>query len=224
MAQITLSQLRTRAKSRSDMLNSTFVADSEWNDFINASADELYDILIQKFGELWNFQRSNVSTVANTDTVALPVSLYRLLSVERNDSGRWMPLDRVAYSGVTPNELSTGRPACYAMAGANVLLWPVPDAVYSLRFSYVPFRTRLVVDADALDGVSGWEEYVVVDAAIKALTKEESDVSALMNDKASLLNRIESAAERRDEGQPRQVVDVEQQGISEFGRYSTWWI
>jgi hypothetical protein len=59
------------------------------------------------------------------------------------------------------------------------------------------------------DGVSGWLEYVITDAAIKAMQKEESDVSVLMAQKAALVARIIAAAENRDAGNPATVADVQ---------------
>jgi len=55
--------------------------------------------------------------------------------------------------------------------------------------------------------IKHWMEYVVVDAAIKCLIKEESDPSALMAQKVALVQRLESAAENRDAGSPQIVAD-----------------
>lgn len=59
------------------------------------------------------------------------------------------------------------------------------------------------------DGISGWLEYVVTDAAIKMMQKEESDTSTLQFQKAALIRRIESAAENRDAGSPATIADVQ---------------
>jgi uncharacterized protein YdcH (DUF465 family) len=53
----------------------------------------------------------------------------------------------------------------------------------------------------------GYEEYVVVDAAIKCLQKEESDVQMLMVQKQQLKERIENAASNRDQGEPTAITD-----------------
>ena len=55
--------------------------------------------------------------------------------------------------------------------------------------------------------IQHWLEYVVVDAAIKCVVKEESDPSALMAQKVALVQRLESAAENRDAGSPATVCD-----------------
>lgn len=59
-----------------------------------------------------------------------------------------------------------------------------------------------------VDGVSGWEEFIVVDAAMKAMGKEESDMQPLMVRKAALLQRIQDIAENRDPGSAAKTADV----------------
>lgn len=57
--------------------------------------------------------------------------------------------------------------------------------------------------------MSQWLEYVVVDCVIKCKSKEESDVSLEMAQKAALLERIENMASHRDAGGPKTVTDVQ---------------
>lgn len=75
------------------------------------------------------------------------------------------------------------------------------------------------VDDDRFDGINGWEEYVVVDAAIKCLIKEESDISALMAQKMALKTRIEQMADDRDVGE-QEYVGRTRTGTTLWGR---WW-
>ena len=58
------------------------------------------------------------------------------------------------------------------------------------------------------DFYSGWDEYVIVSAAISALIKEEADVSALFAIKQQLADRIIAVSEMRDLGEPTTVTDV----------------
>jgi len=81
-------------------------------------------------------------------------------------------------------------------AGRNMRLW------------YAPRATLLVNDGDTFDGVSGWDEYVVVDCVIKCRLKGEEDPSIEMALKQALVQRIEAAAENRDEAGPHMVTDV----------------
>ena len=64
---------------------------------------------------------------------------------------------------------------------------------------------------------------MIVDAAIKALIKEESDTSALERDKAAITARIESAAENRDAAKPQRVADVQSSSWTDGGPYGGGW-
>ncbi len=63
-------------------------------------------------------------------------------------------------------------------------------------------------DSTAFDGISGWEEYVVIDAAIKAQIKQEADFSGLAGQKQAMMMRIEAMANGRDAGQAQHVTDA----------------
>jgi hypothetical protein len=74
-------------------------------------------------------------------------------------------------------------------------------------------------DATTIDGVSGWEEYVVVDAALKAMGKEESDVSVLLAQKSAMVKRLQDMAENRDAANPSTVADTQ---ASDFWQPPGW--
>ncbi len=64
-------------------------------------------------------------------------------------------------------------------------------------------------DSTTIDGVSGWEEYIVVDSALKAMGKEESDVSLLGPQKLAMIKRLQDMAANRDAGNPATVADTQ---------------
>ena len=63
---------------------------------------------------------------------------------------------------------------------------------------------------------SGWDEYVIVDAAIKMMQKEESDTSVLEREKAFQLKRVQRACNNRDAANPHTITDVQ------ASRYYGW--
>lgn len=212
----TLAQLRTAAKSRCDMENSSFVADSEWLRFINLGYSELYDKLVRARGFDYFGKTGTVNTVAGTATVALPASdFYKLWGVSASINGDDIPLKRMTiaerddFSGSTTRaSWSSMTPPRYMIRGANMLFRPIPDGVYTVTFWYVPHITALSADGDTVDGVNGWEEYIELTAAIQAVIKEEGDPQALMAERARMDARIEAMASDRDEGTPIKVQDV----------------
>lgn len=101
----------------------------------------------------------------------------------------------------------------YRMVGSNIEFIPTPSSGQQLRIWYIPRLPQLLQDTDlTTSSISGWIEYVIVDAAIKALQKEESDVSILLAQKEALRIRIEGAAANRDTGQPDRVSDIRPYG------------
>lgn len=195
------------------MVGSTFVTDTEVTEFVNSAADELYDLLVGKHQDQHTMS-SAFTTVAGTEEYALPTDFYKLVGVDLQIDSEWRTLDpfnlrernnernRGSFSGV---DLDLPR---YWLRKDKLTLLPAPSSALSGKIWYVPTRTQLVSTTDTLDGVSGWEEVVVVDTAIRCLIKEESDPSALMARKQELVQRIERASQRRDVSGVATATDV----------------
>jgi len=214
----TLLAVRTAAQQRADMVNSQFLTVAEWNANIQSSYQELYDLLVQKYGDNYFVTTTfSITTDGVNERYALPVDFYKLLGaslvVTTSSPTQYLTMkpfmfgerDALSIPGMAIRGRTTLR---YRLDGNNLWLRPFPMGGQVIQLYYIPRLVVPTLDADTIDGVSGWEEYVVVDAAIKALQKEESDCSLLMAQKAALERRIEAAAENRDAGMPARVVDV----------------
>lgn len=223
--QMTLGQIRLLAQQKADRVGSQFVTKAEWNTYINQSYFELYDILVQKYGNEY-FVDSYEFTTDGTNQYALPNGInnngarpfYKLLGVDLGispPSNAWLTLkkyefiarNRYVYPQITTNLLGVGG-IRYRMLGNNLTFIPTPASGQYIRVWYIPRMRELLLDTDTVDGVSGWIEYIAIDAAIKALQKEESDVSVLAAQKMAMLDRIEAAAENRDAGEPEVISDT----------------
>lgn len=215
---ITLAELRTQSRQRADMENSNFVSDSEYNANINASLAELHDILISAYGEDYYIEDFDFSAVANQSEYDLPDNFYKLrgVDVKLNTAGQaeyysvrrfnFNERNRFAQQGLWQiNGLPFIR---YRLVGSKLKFSPAPDQNTEVKIWYIPKSVVLVNDTDEFDDINGYAEYVIVDAAIKALNKEESDVSVLMAQKEALRQRIISMAQNRDAGEPESVSDI----------------
>jgi hypothetical protein len=225
--------IRSTAQQRADMVSSPFITDAEWNSYINASARELYGLLAQKFGDDYFVQLPpyTFQTDGESDWYTLPQDFFKLRAVDLQlttspggyysvkpfnlpERNRFSLPNLQTFYGVLANMR-------YRMAGNRLWLIPRPQGGQTIRIFYVPRMTELVEDTDVLDGVSGWEEYVVVDTVIKALAKEESDTTVFERAKAALVARIEAEASNRDAANPKTVSDTAYQGMSGWG-YGGW--
>lgn len=248
--QINLGYLRYMAQLRSDKLNSDFLTTDEWNFNINQSAAELYDILVTKFGDDYFFAPPLVIPLVGSVSYPLPdgsnypvngvnsPAVYKLNGIDANISGSapgpnagWVPLSRANWSDRDRYTTWPGQAGAlnniyqmsYRVMGNQLYIFPT-NQNQVIQLWYVPILSQLLKDTDMMPfSISGWSEYVIVDAAIKALTKEESfeHVQALVGAKGALIERIETTAANRDVGQPNTVSNVRQTmgdpGFSNWG-------
>ena len=85
-----------------------------------------------------------------------------------------------------------------------------PDSLGgTFRVWYYPAPQKMLVDADRIDGRSGWDEWVVKDAAIKCLLKEESieQAASIKVIRDELFQRFQLHASERDASQPERIRD-----------------
>ena len=139
---------------------------------------------------------------------------YKLRGVDVQYSGtQYLPLkpfiwkDRNAYT----NAYATfgqfpGTYLRYRLQGQNLIFTPTPTTVNVIRFNYTPAPQLLVNSTDVIDGVDGWEQYVINFAAMQCLINEESDISQIAAQQAQIEARITKMAENRDTGEPMRVA------------------
>jgi hypothetical protein len=211
---VTLLQLKDRSRQRADMENSEFVTDAELTIYINGSIAELHDLLVASYGSDYFLSSTTFSTVAGTESYSLPADFYKLMGVDVQVSGsEWASIRPFNFNERNRNQELTwgvagGPNLRYRVMGSNIRLSPAPNSAVSVKVWYTPKATALSADADTLDDLNGFADYVIIDAAIKMLQKQDDDVTVLMAQKADLKRRIEIMAQNRDAGTSDSVSDV----------------
>jgi hypothetical protein len=95
-----------------------------------------------------------------------------------------------------PQYYNNAYPGNTLMGYRALIIHPVPDKAYEILVQYIPEPPDLASAGapydtlPAISGLSGWDEYVVVDAAMKCLEKEESPTGHLQTRKLQLIERI----------------------------------
>lgn len=207
------------------MENSTFISDSELTTYINQSAFELYDLLIGTYDDYFVKDPPTLFSLSGgqaSSSFVLPDDFYKLRGIDFNlDGDRWVDLaqynfkERNRQDGLVKSIYFRVYNLKYRVIGNKVFFKPYDSCAGNYRLYYIPKMVPLILDDDETIDFLNWDEYIVVDAAIKCLVKEESDPSALLLEKQSLKERIQSMAADRDAGSPEKVANV-----STYGRYS----
>ena len=217
----TLGTLKTAARQKANMENSTFISDSELTDYINQSYAELYDIMVSRFEDYYS-KTEGFSILSGSTSHTLPADMYKMRALDYTlDSKNFVTVrkfnfeDRNKISRNVSRTLRGFSDRAYRIMGQQMFIYPQDAAPGTYVMWYIPRYTPLALDADVLGDVMDFQEYITADAAIKMLAKEESDVSVLMAQKQALLARIEAMASNRDTT-PERISDVSNYWTGDF--------
>ncbi len=111
-------------------------------------------------------------------------------------------------------DLSVGMSAYGPGVQSGTTISSINTGTNTVTLSAVVQATQPIVtlafwtDAVTIDGVAGWEEFIIIDAAIKAKVKQEQDTADLRIQKQEMVADIQSMAEGRDAGQAHHVSDA----------------
>lgn len=195
----TLGDLRSDVRQRTSLESSQSVTDAEVNEYLNQSIAELFDLLVASRGmEYFEKLQPPFTTTAGTTQYPLAADFYQLIRIEAVLSGFAVPL----------------LPFTHAEHGV-LSQYPTQGGIV-INVLYVPTPPRLVADSDTFDGFGGWEEFAIVDAAMKCLEKRDEDASPLMARKLRMEQRIEAMAPNRDAFMPGRRQDVVRAPLSPY--------
>lgn len=211
----TLAELRTRAQQHADMENTQFVQDSEWTNLLNLGGSELWDLMVST-NEDWCVSTTSLGPGTGTPFVAgqtlytLPTDVLALLQVDNVIStNQRYPMDRIPHG-----ERSHGwaGPWCdgYRQFGSSIEFLPAAPPQGTVEVRYVPQWVKLAANGDVVPALIpvGWEEYIPLWAAVRAMSKQRVDASTPAQLLADLRDRIEKAGADRDRNAPARVADV----------------
>jgi hypothetical protein len=185
--------------------------DAEILEYINQSIAKLYTNL-DLMDHTYYRSSSSITTVAGTSSYALPDDFWHAKKVSTTINGkpytlkRFNPLEEDVLERVA---WQTQFPEFYELSGSNIILRPVPASGYTVSIYYSQAPVRLVAGADTFDGIAGFEEWVVLNAAIKTRRKNRQDATDLQADAGETWAWIETTGHDRDHGQPMQICDAQ---------------
>ncbi len=214
MRTVSILDLITRAKDKADMARSTdsFVTDAEWQRYVDAGYTDLVDQLVKAEIHMMEVT-ADITTVANTTAYDLETDFYKLLSVDYIMSTtqvfsipELVFAERNRYlSGLNDYGCAQG----YRLIGNQITFYPTPPAGQTYRVFYVPCPAEIstLATSTEVDGIAGWEEYIVIYCAWQAKKKEESaDQRDLLQELMDFRGRI--AQMGVDRSQVQEIADT----------------
>lgn len=115
------------------------------------------------FSFWFNETSSTAVTVAGTQAYAWPTTMVREDAVKITANGTSTVLNKIGMQelqDLTMTTTSRGVPYSYTSYGSQFLLYPIPDAVYTLTYYYTKTYTELAADGDTNVWTTEAEELV----------------------------------------------------------------
>jgi hypothetical protein len=223
-------ELRTRAKLRADMENTAFVSDSEWNHYINQGNSELYDLIVTVYEDYFvtkapTFTDDRADGIYTVSDVITANNVYKILGVDMGVNGSTVRLKKFSFA--ERNMYDSNIATLYGFEnhrwhyqGATIRIIPANASNNVITVWYIP-ETPLLENDTGVGGTveavynRGWEEYIVIYAARKALLKEESNTNKLDDELLMLGATIQAFAANREAGESSRIVDVTRGTLSD---------
>lgn len=211
-----LSDLKTQILALCDQPGYGFITSPELTFIVNDSYSELYDLVVAKMEDYFTVN-STFTIVSSDDGYNLPVGIYKLRGVEKQFNGpnnyvslrRFMFADRNKWNNTAGVFIGGFCDVCYDWVGGRIKIIPAGNAAGNYQYWYVPSCPILVNDSDSiLYELQRWSAYIVIDSAIRILTKEETSADYLIIRKNELIARINASAMNRDAGNVERITDT----------------
>lgn len=224
MYPVTCGDLVRRARRRANLETTSgvvtfgpdFMPDGEVIDNLNVAIGKWWDLVMgSTFAGQFARNPWSITTVQGQATYGLAPNFARQISVDAYIVGNITPISanpyqeeqRNLWGNLTFTGWVYGQPILYQIQGQSITFRPIPQGAQTVTVNYIPTAPVLNSSEDQFDSVNAWEEFIVLDAAIKMALKDgQFDlVQTLQGLKEEERQRILAAAPQRDQGAPEQI-------------------
>lgn len=189
MRLIQLSDLRSRLRKLTDTENDTHLSDTELNEIIASAAAETWDVMIssgiaengsgmvkkQTFTSTAGTKEYDLETGSGTGLVTAD-DFYKVHQLYVDEGqGRYRPITRV-----NPSETA------HLMAPQTA----APMVLFYIKAAPTFKSAGVFSDSATFDAVNGWDEHLLMTAAISVKMKKDDDYAQYFRRKQELENRL----------------------------------
>lgn len=185
---VTLLELRTRIRERCAYENAQVVTDAELNRLINVHRKRLHMRIARKQPRQYATDQT-ISVTSGTIAYSLPAAYLWTIAVwVAESSDQYRPLRSVG--------------------DLERVTFRAPTGSATVIHRYVAVPTALSGDSDTVDGIIGFDEWIVCSCVRSIKTKVDTDAMPITAELADLERDILSCLDMRDQGYPKLLEDV----------------
>ena len=205
MARRDISDIVTACRVRADQEGSTRNSDATILSFIKQSIAYLSSLVAG--GDQDHFLNDVTITASGTEHLTLNPDVHQVRGVDwRPDiSSDWVTIQSFNFiqrnsrqNSISDYWFSGQAEAKYTFRpwGDHIKIIPQAESTDQFRIWYVPSFSLTLTSS--FNFFNDWDEFVIVDVAIKMKEKDEEDVSILQVERVRLENKIKEDAQRRN--------------------------
>jgi len=213
----TLLELRTEVRALTDTVDDEHASDAIVNVWINQGIAELWRKLVLVGAYRYALQET-IATTAGTFSYDLEDDFLSILSVWRVVGTQRLPLQNVnpveAPYRSSDTRNTNGLPRYWipggGLDGSGTAIYFDPDpGTYTYGYWYIQTAQNLAADDDTFDGICGFEDWVVLYAALRVFIRQQDPEQAgIVQEMARIESSIMASAARRDVGHAPRIADV----------------
>lgn len=217
---VSLETLMLKARQRANLEGAdNFITDPELISELNTSIAEWWDLVRATTWNGTQFRnRYNFQTTATTNPTPyvspppgsfypLPGNFLHLISVDIAISSNlvitaqaFQEENRNIFKYYPVGAWIWNQPIYYQLQAGNIVFIPGPIGVFNIQLNYCPTAPQLNRPSDTIDSINSWEEFIVLDTAIKMLIKDgQTDIIPALTQRLEQQRaRIKAMVPKRD--------------------------
>ena len=236
----TVAQLIADARNRSGLESCQFRTDSDIRRYLEESGFKMFGKIDAQYpGAYYLFASDTIAVSSGTALYDLPDGCFKPIAFRVTIDGVRESIPQANIDEIDKDVTSPGwasrwprhRVMGFSTASPDetqVMFTPTPTASHTVTCWYIPQKPFILTGSpdtrdDDLDATNGkittewnWEEYIVLDTAIKIKNDQEEDPRAIMMERQELWEMIELQVANRTVTEAPRVRDVYSDYITDY--------
>jgi len=213
----TASVLMTDIRRLTDTESDANISDAYLLTLVDRSYNKLYRKIATRYAGFFDMEYTSLNLVEGQREYALPSDFMHLRGVDIVIGTDRVPLTRISFgdrSNLTndpryvPFRLDRVRTNYgYFTQKNNLRIEPIPSSTEQLILTYVPRPVRISSGGTTFDVISGFDDFVIYDAAVQVLARQERDATMYAQLRQDALAMVIETCSPRETGDAIQVRD-----------------
>lgn len=210
---MTLSDLQTLTSDIIDDPNNGYFTLPILTQRLNLNLRELQKRLISA-NENYYTVCVTTPTVINQQAYALPSDFLQIIRLDYITQGSGTTAQTQKIQFITPNQIdlladTSGAPAFYGIQKNNLMLSPVPNAVWTMHLTYSYFVSDMVLTTDVPDAPQQFHPYIAYMTARDCMVKDGRPLNSIETQLGQYEMLLKQIAVQREADGTRMVVATE---------------